>query len=61
CKILKSSLENCFVNGLANASISKAVVPNRKFAQNDEQLQMIKGKGFNFIKIEINNYIGNPR
>jgi hypothetical protein len=61
CKTLKSSLENCFVNGLANASISKAVVPNRKSSQNDEQLQKVKGNGFDYIKIEINNYIGNPR
>jgi len=61
CKTLKSSLENCFVNGLNTASISKAVVPNRKITHNKEQLQKIKGKGFDFIKIEINNYIGNPR
>ena len=61
CKTLKSSLENCFVNGLNNASISKAVVPNRKSVQNEEQLQKIKGYGFDYIKIEINNYIGNPR
>jgi hypothetical protein len=61
CKTLKSSLENCFVNGLDNASISKGVVPNRKSVQNEEQLQKIKGNGFEYIKIEINNYIGNPR
>ena len=61
CKTLKSSLENCFVNGLANESISKAVVPNRKASQNEEQLQKVKGNGFDYIKIEINNYMGNPR
>lgn len=61
CKTLKSSLDNCFVNGLANASISKAVVPNRKSNQAEEQLQKIKGNGFDYIKLEINNYIGNPR
>lgn len=61
CKTLKSSLENCFVNGLANASISKAVVPNRKLNEAEEQLQQIKGRGFDYIKLEINNYIGNPR
>jgi hypothetical protein len=49
------------VNGLANESISKAVVPNRKASQNEEQLQKVKGNGFDYIKIEINNYIGNPR
>jgi hypothetical protein len=61
CKILKSSLEKCFVNGMDNALISKAVVPNRKPNQNNEQLQKVKGNGFDYIKIEINNYIGNPR
>ncbi len=61
CKTLKSSLEKCFVNGMDNALISKAVVPNRKPNQNNEQLQKVKGNGFDYIKIEINNYIGNPR
>lgn len=61
CKTLKSSLENCFVNGLRNESIAKAVVSNRKVNQAQEQLQKIKGNGFEYIKIEINNYIGNPR
>jgi hypothetical protein len=60
-KVIKSSLENCFVNGLTNESISREVVPNRNKNQEPEQLQEIKGKGFNYIKIEINNYIGNPR
>jgi hypothetical protein len=60
-KVIKSSLENCFVNGLANESISKEVVPNRNKNQEPEQLQEVKGKGFSYIKIEINNYIGNPR
>lgn len=61
CKTIKSSLENCFVNGLNNTVIAKAVVPNRKGNQNDEQLQRVTGEGFDYIKIEINNYIGNPR
>ncbi len=61
CKTIKSSLENCFVNGLNNAEISKAVVPNRKQIQNEQQLQRVKGEGFDYVKIEINNYIGNPR
>lgn len=60
-KVIKSSLENCFVNGLTNESISREVVPNRNKNQEPEQLQEVKGKGFNYIKIEINNYIGNPR
>jgi len=61
CKTLQSSLENCSVNGLANASIAKAVVPNRNNNQAEEQLQKVTGQGFDYIKLEINNYIGNPR
>jgi len=60
-KIIKSSLENCFVNGISNAEISRAVVPRRDLKQEDALLQKIKGNGFSYIKIEINNYIGNPR
>ena len=59
--ILNSSLENCFVNGLPNKSISKKVVPIRNTTHINEQLQPLTGSSkFNFIKIEINNYIGNP-
>ena len=59
--LLQSSLKNCFVNGLPNESIAKAVVPNRNSQSEEEQLQQVKGEGFDYIKVEINNYIGNPR
>ena len=42
----KNVLEKCFVNGMENALISKAVVPKRKPNQNNEQLQKVKGNGF---------------
>lgn len=61
CVILQSSLEKCYVNGLPNGNLAAAIVPNRKKNQSEEQLQKIEGKGFDFIKIEVNNYIGNPR
>jgi hypothetical protein len=60
-KFLQSSLKNCFVNGLTNESIAKDVVPNRDTKSEEEQLQPVKGKGFDYIKVEINNYIGNPK
>jgi hypothetical protein len=60
-KLLQSSLKNCFVNGLSNESIAKNVVPNRNNNSEKEQLQKVKGNGYDFIKVEINNYIGNPR
>ena len=59
--LLQASLKNCFVNGLPNESIAKAVVPNRNGQSEEEQLQQVKGEGFDYIKVEINNYIGNPR
>lgn len=59
--LLQSSLKNCFVNGMPNESISKTVVPNRNSKSEEEQLQSVKGNGFDYIKVEINNYIGNPR
>lgn len=59
--LLQSSLKNCFVNGLPNESILKEVVPNRNNKSEEEQLQQVKGEGFDYIKVEINNYIGNPR
>ncbi len=59
--LLQSSLKNCFVNGMPNESISMTVVPNRNSKSEEEQLQSVKGNGFDYIKVEINNYIGNPR
>jgi hypothetical protein len=61
CKIILSSLQNCFVNGLPNEELSKTIVPNRNRQDEKEQLQKVTGKGFSYIKIEMNNYIGNPK
>lgn len=59
--ILKSDLEQCFVNGLPNASIAEKIFPNRNEIHPSAQLQPISGDGFDFIKIELNSYIGNPK
>lgn len=59
-KIINSSIKNCFINGISNESIARSV-----FEKNNgnelNQLQEIEGKGFSFIKINFNNFIGNPR
>ncbi|AND63877.1 hypothetical protein AX766_05320 [Flavobacterium covae] len=59
-KIINSSIKNCFINGISNESIARSV-----FEKNNgnelNQLQKIEGKGFSFIKINFNNFIGNPR
>ena len=61
-KVINSSLENCFVNGLPNKSIAEKVVPNRNESHLKEQLQPLNNNtNFNYFKIELNNYIGNPR
>jgi hypothetical protein len=60
-KIINSSLENCFVNGLSNILISNKALPNRDISHMEYQLQPIKGNGFDFIKLEVNSYIGNPK
>lgn len=60
-KCISSSLDNCFVNGLPNAAIAKKAFPNRNRVHPLEQLQALKGDGFEFIKIELNGYIGNPK
>lgn len=61
CRIIISSLKNCFVNGLPNESLARTIVPNRNKKVEKELLQKVNGKGFSFIKIELNNYIGNPK
>jgi hypothetical protein len=59
--LIQSSLKNCFVNGLPNDVIAREVVPNRQINHEKEQLQKVTGKGFSYIKVDINNYIGNPK
>ena len=61
-EVINNSIENCFVNGLPNKSIANKVVPNRNENHLKEQLQPINNTSdFKFIKIELNNYIGNPK
>ncbi len=60
-KIINSSLENCFVNGLPNKAISEKIFPKRNYIHANEQLQKIAGHRFEYLKIELNSYIGNPK
>ena len=61
CKIILSSLENCYVNGLPNGNLARTIIPKRDREVEKDLLQKVDGKGFSFIKIEMNNYIGNPK
>ncbi|MET7027918.1 hypothetical protein [Sediminicola luteus] len=60
-KVINSSLENCFVNGLPNSQISKKLFPDRLDDHGKEQMQKFSGQGYQFLKFEINSYIGNPK
>ncbi|NNG10442.1 MAG: hypothetical protein HKM92_09720 [Arenibacter sp.] len=59
--VITSSLKNCYVNGLPNAEIAGKFITGRNIQHTIEQLQPISGSGFEFIKLEMNSYIGNPR
>ncbi len=58
--VLNSSLENCFVNGLENEQIAVKIFPDRDNTHGKELLQPLQGNGYEFIKVELNGYIGNP-
>ena len=60
-EVINSSLENCFVNGLPNSAISDKIFPNRDLTHGFDQTQPFKGIGFDYLKFEINSYIGNPK
>ncbi|WP_026933724.1 membrane protein [Christiangramia echinicola] len=59
--IINTSLENIFVNGLPNKAIAGKVIPSRDLEQPKLALQKFEGSGFDYLKIEMNNYIGNPK
>jgi len=52
---------NFYVNGLDNYSLAKKVKAYRKDFSTSESFQKVNGKGYSYIQIELNNYIGNPR
>ncbi|NNK61113.1 MAG: hypothetical protein HKP00_10900 [Flavobacteriaceae bacterium] len=58
--IINNDMKNIFINGLPNEDISNKIVPNRIENHTYSELQEIDHPEFGFIKIETNNYIGNP-
>lgn len=58
--IISDDMENCFVNGLPNEHISNKIVPNRIYNHNNQEHQYLKHDQFDFVKFEINTYVGNP-
>ena len=54
-------MTNCYVNGMPNKSIASKIVSNRIETHAQYGLQKIEHPSYPFIKIEMNNYIGNPK
>ena len=60
--VIKPFAINCLVNGLKSEELARVIIPARNFQQEEAQLQKIEGHlDYSYIKIEVNNFIGNPR
>lgn len=59
--VINSDLDNCYVNGFPNASISERIFPGRIKGHQEELLQPLLGPGYEFIRFELNGYVGNPK
>jgi len=59
-KLISDDMSNCFVNGLPNAHISDKIVDNRILNHNNQEYQTINHSLYQFIKLDINTYIGQP-
>ncbi|CAL2064725.1 hypothetical protein [Tenacibaculum sp. 190524A05c] len=60
-EIINTDMSNCFVNGLPNEDVSDKIVPNRIFGHTNEVLQNISHPQYDYVKIEMNSFIGNPK
>ncbi|ARV10192.1 hypothetical protein BTO05_11295 [Winogradskyella sp. PC-19] len=59
-EVINEDMSNCYVNGLPNTAISDKIIANRITNHNKKELQNIEHKTYNFIKLEVNTYIGSP-
>ena len=59
--IINNDMSDCFVNGLPNENISNKIVPNRIKQHQEIALQKITHPYYNYVKIEMNSYIGDPK
>ncbi|MCA0152056.1 hypothetical protein [Winogradskyella vincentii] len=57
---ISEDMSNCYVNGLPNEDISDKIVADRIVNHNNTEHQQIIHGEYNFIKLEVNTYIGNP-
>ena len=59
--VINDNMSLCFVNGLPNKDIATKILPNRNKNHTIERLQKVQHPLFSYLKIELNNYIGNPK
>jgi ABC-type transport system involved in Fe-S cluster assembly fused permease/ATPase subunit len=52
-----NSTENCIINGIENEEVGEKFIPARILNHHHKDLQPIPE---GFVKIELNNFIGNP-
>ncbi len=58
--VLKDTTENTFVNGLPNKALLEKIDVGTKYKSKNDDLIPVKGKGFSYLKIALNNYVGAP-
>jgi hypothetical protein len=59
--VISEDMTNCFVNGLPNKNIASKIIANRKIEHHTNQLLKIDHDKYDYLKIEMNSYIGNPK
>ena len=59
--IISEDMSNCYVNGLPNKDVSEKIVSNRIPNHIEDVLQKIHHSQYEYIKIELNSFIGNPK
>jgi hypothetical protein len=60
-RTVSDDMSFCFVNGLPNKDIAFKILPKRIKSHTNNKLQKVNHLLFSYIKIELNNYIGNPK
>jgi hypothetical protein len=58
-KIVDLPIKTFFVNGLPSEELNTNLKLSNELYNN--QLQKVKGNGYEYIKIELNNFVGNPK
>ena len=60
-KVISTDMSNCYVNGLPNEDIATKIIADRIENHDRNNLLQIDDEKYQYLKIEMNNYIGNPK